>query len=80
MNSGVVLDEFLEQARQDQRLKVIRLKKISENAWLKVSQGLTIAEMQSALSKAVSRIKKSVKTTILMMLAEKNRLFESQEY
>ena len=71
---GVVLDEFVEQAKQDQRLKGVRLKKEQRERLLKASQGLTIEEMQSALSKSVVAHQKIGEATIPMMLAEKKQI------
>ncbi len=71
---GMALDAFIERTQSDKRIKTIRLKKDQRERLLKASQGLTIDEMQSALSKSVVAHKSIGETTIPMMLAEKKQI------
>jgi ATP-dependent 26S proteasome regulatory subunit len=71
---SVALDSSLQRAQTDQRIKSVRLKKGQRERLLKASQGLTIHEMQSALSKAFVAHQKLGETTIPLMLAEKKQI------
>jgi SpoVK/Ycf46/Vps4 family AAA+-type ATPase len=71
---GEALDIVLEQAKRDHRIKSIRLKKEQRERLLKASQGLTIDEMRSALSKSVVAHQKIDESTIPMMLEEKKQI------
>jgi SpoVK/Ycf46/Vps4 family AAA+-type ATPase len=68
------LHESLEQAKHDQRIKGIRLKKGQRERLLKASQGLTIDEMKSVLSKAFVAHQKLGEATIPLMLEEKKQI------
>lgn len=71
---GTALDAFIERAKTDKRIKAIRLKKGQRERLLKASQGLTIDEMESALSKSIVAHKNIGEATIPMMLAEKKQI------
>ena len=68
------LDAFIEQAKSDKRIKGVRLGKEQRERLLKASQGLTIDEMWSALSKSVVAHQKIGEPTIPMMLEEKKQI------
>ena len=68
------LHSFLEEAKQDQRIKSVRLKKEQRERLLKASQGLTIDEMRGALGKSLVAHQKIGEATIPMMLAEKKQI------
>ncbi len=71
---GAALKDFVEHAKYDQRIKTVRLKKQQCERLLKASQGLTIDEMRSALSKSVVAHQSIGETTIPLMLAEKKQI------
>ena len=71
---GTALDSFVEQAKRDHRIKSVRLKRDQRERLLKASQGLTIDEMRSALSKSVVAHQKIGEATIPIMLAEKKQI------
>ncbi len=71
---GTTLDEFVEQAKQDKRIKTARLKKEQRERLLKASQGLTLDEVRSALSKSVVAHTSIGETTIPLMLEEKKQI------
>ncbi|PIE33295.1 ATPase [candidate division KSB3 bacterium] len=71
---GESLNCFLDQAKGDHRIKSVRLKKEQRERLLKASQGLTIDEMRSALSKSVVAHQKIGESTIPMMLEEKKQI------
>ena len=70
----IALDDVMEAAKQDRRMKAVHLKKDQRERLLKASQGLTIDEMQSALSKSIVAQQKIDEATIPMMLAEKKQI------
>ncbi len=76
---NIALDESIEQAKNDHRIKGVRLKKGQRERLLKASQGLTIDEMKSALSKAFVAHQKLGESTIPMMLAEKKQIIRKSE-
>lgn len=71
---GMALDSFIDRAKTDKRIKTIRLKKDQRERLLKASQGLTLDEVRSALSKSVVAHKSIGEATIPMMLAEKKQI------
>jgi SpoVK/Ycf46/Vps4 family AAA+-type ATPase len=71
---NAALDDSIEQAKDDKRIKGVRLKKGQRERLLKASQGLTIDEMKSALSKAFVAHQKLGESTIPLMLAEKKQI------
>ena len=76
---GVALDESIEHAKHDSRLKSIRLKKGQRERLLKASQGLTLDEMQSVLKKAFVAHQKIGESTIPLMLEEKKQIIRKSE-
>jgi ATP-dependent 26S proteasome regulatory subunit len=68
------LDNSIEKAKHDNRIKGVRLKKGQRERLLKASQGLTIDEMQSVLSKAFVAHQRLGESTIPLMLAEKKQI------
>lgn len=68
------LEESLTLAQEDLRIKGVRLKKGQRERLLKASQGLTLEEMRSALSKAFVAHQKIGEATIPLMLAEKKQI------
>lgn len=73
------LKDSIRQAEADQRITSARLKKGQRERLLKASQGLTIAEMQSALSKAFVAHQQLGEATIPLMLAEKKQIIRKSE-
>jgi SpoVK/Ycf46/Vps4 family AAA+-type ATPase len=68
------LEEALQEAYHDQRLKDVRLKKGQRERLLKAAQGLTLEEMRHALSKAFVAHQKLGEATIPLMLSEKKQI------
>ncbi len=73
------LKDSIQQAEADQRITSVRLKKGQRERLLKASQGLTIDEMQNALSKAFVAHQKLGEATIPLMLAEKKQIIRKSE-
>lgn len=73
------LSASIERAKADRRITSVRLQKGQRERLLKASQGLTIDEMQSALSKAFVTHQKLGEATIPLMLAEKKQIIRKSE-